>query len=854
VSATHVEQEVRAPAGIPRGWQGGIGPGRRYLATAVTDFSRLLRWGLVLIALAGYVAGLQPSRSLLLAATIVVFNSALYLLDWRRHPLPVPFIALADCLFISLVVALRGAPGSESYLLYALPIFYLGLHYAWRGAVAACILAGLSYGLTLVLSSQVPALTWDVNFGYKLLGRAAYFLFATTVVSVIVREHERNQRTLGQLHTRAREQVRRLEAIQRITQQLNTMPTSQDVARLIVAETQGVIPFENCRVHMCEETPEGTWLPLVAFYGQLSNQGALQAGAVRLRLGEGITGWVAAQGQPLLVADATQDTRAQHIAGTPLAPNSMLAVPLMHNTQVKGVIVLSQPGPAAFSEDDLQLMVTLANAAAIALDNIESRESLARQATIDAITGLAHHGAFQAALAQARDRAVAREEALGLALLDIDGFHSYNERMGLAAGDDALRQTGRCLEQVCQAANARVGAPSAAPAASCFRIGGDEFAVLLSGPLSVIDLAMTVVQECLQAVGAGTTDDAMLRVTLSAGLAFFPVDATTRRELLDTAEAALYLVKQTGGNRLGLADAAAKETLRLRHMLEEMVHASLEESGSPAAVQHLVAEAASLSQRSRHASLAQQLTTEALRALAAAIDAKDDYTRGHSERVAATAGEIARWLDLPAALIEHLTTAARMHDIGKIGVPDHVLHKRGPLTPLEQAVVATHPDIGADILAPIHTLQDVVPIVRHHHEHYDGQGYPEGLAGTAIPLGARVVAVADAIDAMITDRPYRRGMQITPALAELQKWAGSHYDPQVVAAALALYGPGGAGLALRGVLTTHSPSPDGPAPPIPTTPDLDLMMHPEPVFVPRPFPLMHARRRARAGRPADAPE
>jgi putative nucleotidyltransferase with HDIG domain len=328
------------------------------------------------------------------------------------------------------------------------------------------------------------------------------------------------------------------------------------------------------------------------------------------------------------------------------------------------------------------------------------------------------------------------------------------------------------------------------------------------------------------------------RVTVSAGLALFPEDATTRAELLDTAEAALYLVRQTGGNRLGLADAEARETLQLRHTLEQMVQASLAESGSAETVQHLIAEAAGVSRSSRHATLAEQLTTEALRALAAAIDAKDDYTRGHSERVAATATEIARCMGMPLTQVEHVTTAARMHDIGKIGVPDHILHKGSALTPEEQAIVATHPDVGARILAPIHTLREVVPIVRHHHEHYDGNGYPLGLCGEDIPPGARVVAVADAIDAMITDRPYRRGMPITVALTELQRWAGSHYDPRVVATAVQLYGPGGTGLALRGVLPAARatrPS-DGEAAAAITAP-LSLVLRSEPAGTPAEFAL-----------------
>lgn len=846
MNATHAVDQVRAqPAPSRRGsfWRGS---GRTHLAPLAIKLSLHLRWFLVPIALSGYLLGEDRPWPIIVVAWITVFNGFLYVFEQHGQHQATILAALADFLFISLLIAMRGAAGSEFYLLYTLPLFYLGLRYGWRGAVAALVLAVGSY-LTTLYVTGAPDLAVP---GPRLALRGVYFVFCAIVVSLIVREQELNGRQVEEMHERAREQVRRLEAMQRITQQLNTAPTTAEVAHLIAEETRGVISFKNCRVHMVERDDEDLSLSLVAFYGEMADARSSAPAALRVRLGEGLTGWVALHGEPALVHDAMQDPRAQRIPGTPAAPNSLLAVPLMVNSQVKGVIVLSQAGAGAFREDDLKMMMTLANAASIALNNIESRESLARQATIDSITGLPHHGAFQAALAQALMESAEREEALGLALLDIDGFRGYNERMGLAAADETLRRVATALVRVCRAACDAGAAddlavpppsdPPAPPSARAFRVGGDEFALILTGPQGQIDHAIETVGACIQAVATAEDLEPMLRVTLSAGLAFFPIDAFSRRELLDTAEAALYLVRQTGGNRLGLADAEAKETLRLRHTLETMVQDSLAESGSASAVQHLVAEAANVSQQTRHTNLAEQLTTEALRALAAAIDAKDDYTRGHSERVATTSAELARWLNLPAALIAQITTAARMHDIGKIGVPDDVLHKRGPLSSLEQAIMATHPDIGADILAQIHTLQPVVPIVRHHHEHYDGKGYPQGLVGEAIPLGARVVAVADAIDAMITDRPYRRGMHITAALAELKQWAGDHYDPQVVAAAMQLYGPGGTGIALRGVLNATPPAPGELPDPAPAdiAPVLDVMMHPEPVSAPADFPLL----------------
>jgi HD-GYP domain-containing protein (c-di-GMP phosphodiesterase class II) len=236
----------------------------------------------------------------------------------------------------------------------------------------------------------------------------------------------------------------------------------------------------------------------------------------------------------------------------------------------------------------------------------------------------------------------------------------------------------------------------------------------------------------------------------------------------------------------------------------------------------------------RRAAGAAEATVSVLSELA---DLRDGYVAADAREVVRLAAAIGARMGISDVALDDLSFAARVHDIGKIGVPDQVLHKRGPLTRMEQAVVATHPDLGAQILEPISTLRPLVPIVRHHHEHFDGCGYPDGLEGDAIPLGARVVAVADAIDAMVTDRPYRRGMLIGAALTELQKWAGSHYDPRVVAAAATLYGPGGAGLALRGVL----PSVVGASPPAPDAPDLAAIMRPEPITAPGEAPALPAR-------------
>ncbi len=168
-----------------------------------------------------------------------------------------------------------------------------------------------------------------------------------------------------------------------------------------------------------------------------------------------------------------------------------------------------------------------------------------------------------------------------------------------------------------------------------------------------------------------------------------------------------------------------------------------------------------------------------MRSLAMVIEAKDSATRGHLERTQAYGLALVRRID-PALATEGLGFGFFLHDIGKVGVPEHVLRKPGPLTAEEWDVMRTHPVLGAQIVAPITFLDGAEELVRHHHERFDGTGYPDGLRGEEIPLAARVFAVADAFDAMTSDRPYRPAMSLERAVEEIVDGAGTQFDPEVV--------------------------------------------------------------------------
>ncbi len=177
-------------------------------------------------------------------------------------------------------------------------------------------------------------------------------------------------------------------------------------------------------------------------------------------------------------------------------------------------------------------------------------------------------------------------------------------------------------------------------------------------------------------------------------------------------------------------------------------------------------------------------TRQLLESMADAVDLRDAYTGGHSRRVTAYSEAILRALNLAGPEVDLVLTSARVHDIGKIGIPDAVLHKPGPLTPEERAVMERHPVDGATLLKRYGDFARGVAIVRHHHERWDGEGYPDGLKGTEIPFGARVIAVADSFDAMTSDRPYRTGMPVARAASILRDGRGTQWDTAIVDAFL----------------------------------------------------------------------
>ncbi len=412
------------------------------------------------------------------------------------------------------------------------------------------------------------------------------------------------------------------------------------------------------------------------------------------------------------------------------APHCSLTAPIRVDGAEWGALTVMSENPAGPAGAG-PLLGDFAELVAVAISNAEDRARLAAQAATDSLTGLANHRAFQERLLAETGRARRHGGALALILLDLDAFKAVNDSLGHQAGDEVLVALADRMRAL-----VRDGEMVA-------RVGGEEFAWLL--PESDVAGAVRAAERLRRDVSA-TPLGPVMRQTVSIGVCDLATAGGDPSELFRLADGALYWAKRSG------RDMTVPYRADVVTQLSAGDHAS---------------------QLARESSLA------AIRALARAVDARHPSTRAHSNRVADLAVTLAERLGWPAARVEQLREAAIVHDVGKIGVSDAVLLKPGGLTPAEYDHVKEHAMLGARIVPGI-LDEEQTSWVRHHHERWDGAGYPTGLRAHEIPEGARIIALADAWDAMTGDRAHRPRLSVAEALAECRRCGGSHFDPTLV--------------------------------------------------------------------------
>ncbi len=374
------------------------------------------------------------------------------------------------------------------------------------------------------------------------------------------------------------------------------------------------------------------------------------------------------------------------------------------------------------------------------------------QATRDRLTGIPNRESLLRTLGGEVERANRHSKPLSVAFMDIDRFKSINDSHGHRIGDAVLQQLAGLITRSIRASDI------------FGRYGGEEFMLIL--PETTPEDAFVLVEELRELVmrrPLSVASGILVDATISIGVAGGHSSELQVDRLVDAADAAMYVAKSEGRNRSFLFGSVTDESVVRRAAITP-------------------------ERRDAAAAIGRWASASAAQALASVLAPQPHHRGRPSDMIAALAIGVSLHMGLSRVEMDRIRVAALLHDLGKLALPGEILDKPSSLTDLEWQVVGEHPRIGQVILEQATSMRDAVPIVLHHHERYDGTGYPHGLRGEEIPLGARIVAVADAYHAMVHERPYKSALTHAQALAELRRHAATQFDPTVVDVFIAVFG------------------------------------------------------------------
>jgi diguanylate cyclase (GGDEF)-like protein/putative nucleotidyltransferase with HDIG domain len=448
----------------------------------------------------------------------------------------------------------------------------------------------------------------------------------------------------------------------------------------------------------------------------------------------------------------------------------LFSVPLIAGGQAVAMITLGFREMDSFSQAKLSYVYGLRDQIAQLAWNLIMKERMKAQSQVDGLTGLLSYSYFQSALEREITRAEQKTGSVTVMVLDINRLQDINLSLGHQAGDEAICHLASTVRRLIRGLD------------TVARYGGDEVAVIL--PEITPEGAQEVAQRFLEGLQTALPE-ALDQLSLSIGHATYPDDGKTREKLLKLAEQALHLAKFKGGNSEESYVIAASEIDQLSDKTVVEVFASqvakkYDHIHVPSVYQELVNH---IEKKTAASAILKtdDLMLETITSLAGALEAKDRYTRGHSQAVANYAVALAHALKMTPGEVEEIRAAAFLHDIGKIGIPEDILSKTGPLNEKEWEIMKQHPVIGAQqILYPVVSLRPIIPAVECHHENWDGSGHPHGLKGEKIPLGARIVSIVDAFHALTSERSYRKALPVAEARKILEAGSGSKWDPHLL--------------------------------------------------------------------------
>lgn len=414
-------------------------------------------------------------------------------------------------------------------------------------------------------------------------------------------------------------------------------------------------------------------------------------------------------------------------------------------------------------DSKIELYTLVSNYFGLYINNFELKEKATANEYIDNLTGLFTHRHFQEVLAKEMLNANETNTSLSVILFDVNNISKINKEFGHAKGDEIIKAVAERIEANIQ------------KQATTGRYGGDEIAVIL--PDMSTEKAKYLAEYLTYTISC-TNIDGVGPIRVSVGVASYPEASIDQEKLLILAEQAMYISKSKGCKN-GISTVVSSQDYDFWDDTALNSFASVLTKRHAALGINFEEELVNKFQNEEINS--QNHLLEVVTSLASAIDAKDTYTKGHSTSVSRYAVALARALNLPEKEIRQIELGGLLHDVGKIGIPESILKKTTGLNEEEWNIMKQHPTIGAQkVLQPNPHLHNLIPIVKYHHEQWNGKGYPDGLKGEEIPYAARIVAVADTYHALISDRPYRKGMSVEKACEILKMGAGIQWDADLV--------------------------------------------------------------------------
>jgi diguanylate cyclase (GGDEF)-like protein/putative nucleotidyltransferase with HDIG domain len=736
----------------------------------------VIRWLSILLATGALPflrLGNQTTPLMSLIAVGAVYNLVFQVFVLPRKPtwLTRGYIsAVGDVLFVTGGVAVTGGINSPFFLAYFVVTVTAAVRFGGVVAILAVATIALSYtGVVFMIDWENGALP-GVTELTDLALRTGFVAVTGIFVGFVGDRARKAERAL-------QEELERAHAsLSEVTVELNRDLEFEQTCQLTAEKGRSLLGADAVLLQVQmpslisqdESAPPATSL-FVDWSPELAAAHANQdMSAARLSLG-------AATGEQVMPLTAPNSLlSAEH---TPLPAGLWFRVPVFHGARAIADLVFGFTGRVTPLRDtEQELMLSFAERAGIAMRNAHTLDQAQKLSVTDSVTGLPNHRYFHTRFDEELEKSKDSGGSITVMMVDLDRFKVYNDSFGHAAGDVALKAAARTISSTMRREDVVT------------RYGGEEFVAILPGvDIQTAPVRAQEICDTLAKVFMYNPKTIFAPLTASVGWATYPVDAKNRDELLNRADLAMYMAKKRGRNCIcgasELESVAALDSV-LSEVVAQLASADTVGPGMVATLEKRLGQIANSSHLEELAegllSPNSEATLEALNALAASIDAKDPYTSGHSQSVAKLAEDLGDMLQLSAAHKNQLRLAAILHDVGKIGVVDKVLLKEGKLDEDEKIIMRMHPILGARILQPIKAFRQILNVVLHHHEWYDGTGYPDGLAGQNIPLHARIVSVCDAYHAMTSTRPYRQRRTPEFALAQLEAGKGTQFDPIIV--------------------------------------------------------------------------